>query len=263
MSGKAPTAKRTLHGTRRTARKKREGCLGRPKHEGPERRQEYTRCCLCQEPRHKMAGIQQLGARKGTERGDESPQPRPPSPAPVPPPHPFPRAFDLAGPRGHTPSLMNLLRFQKGKPVGTDGHGNRYYAAPLRPRRGTGAAKERRWVVYAKAKRGLKRGEVPPLPPGWSAWLHHAAARPRRDKRDRRRAPPPLAPGPRAPGGDSRPRSGGLPALAAGATGAAGRARPAPLRAKAPALARPCPNLPLRPLPPIDEPPDDPLHTFS
>ena len=73
---------------------------------------------------------------------------------------------------------MNLLRFQKGKPVGTDGHGNRYYAAPLRPRRGTGAAKERRWVVYAKAKRGLKRGEVPPLPPGWSAWLHHAAARP-------------------------------------------------------------------------------------
>ena len=158
---------------------------------------------------------------------------------------------------------MNLLRFQKGKPVGTDGHGNRYYAAPLRPRRGTGAAKERRWVVYAKAKRGLKRGEVPPLPPGWSAWLHHAAARPGEAGETAAEPPLHLPPGHELRGGDSRPRSGGLPALAAGATGAAGRARPAPLRAKAPALARPCPNLPLRPLPPIDEPPDDPLHTLS
>ncbi|MDA7984441.1 MAG: NADH-ubiquinone oxidoreductase subunit NDUFA12 family protein [Alphaproteobacteria bacterium] len=71
-------------------------------------------------------------------------------------------------------SAVNLLRFQfGGRLVGEDGEGNRYYAARSRGRRGTGEVSERRWVVYGGGRRGLGRGEVPGLPPGWGAWLHH------------------------------------------------------------------------------------------
>ncbi|MGR4000416.1 MAG: NADH-ubiquinone oxidoreductase subunit NDUFA12 family protein [Alphaproteobacteria bacterium] len=71
-------------------------------------------------------------------------------------------------------TAMNLLRFQNGKLLmGEDGDGNRYYTARSRVRRGSGNVSERRWVVYALARRGLGRGEVPPLPPAWQAWLHH------------------------------------------------------------------------------------------
>lgn len=68
--------------------------------------------------------------------------------------------------------LMNigtiLYTLLKGKPVGEDEYGNRYY-------RGTGIklhGKERRWVLY-KGK-----AEASKVPPEWHSWLHHTTAAP-------------------------------------------------------------------------------------
>lgn len=61
-------------------------------------------------------------------------------------------------------SLLNRLCITlRGRPVGTDPAGNRYFEQ-RRPRAG---ARPGRWVLYA--------GEVEAtaVPPEWHAWLHH------------------------------------------------------------------------------------------
>jgi len=47
--------------------------------------------------------------------------------------------------------------FRRGRKVGTDELGNRYYVS----------RDDRRWVIY----NGL--AEASRVPPGWNAWLHH------------------------------------------------------------------------------------------
>lgn len=67
-------------------------------------------------------------------------------------------------------SLGTLLftRF-RGRQVGQDAFGNRYYEE-RRPRQRQGSLmKARRWVLYVGAADGSK---VPPL---WNAWLHHSS----------------------------------------------------------------------------------------
>lgn len=56
--------------------------------------------------------------------------------------------------------LHTLLR---GKRVGIDSSGNRYYRA--KPRRGS--LRERRWVIYKN------KPEASAVPPEWHGWLHH------------------------------------------------------------------------------------------
>ena len=51
----------------------------------------------------------------------------------------------------------------KGKLVGIDSFGNKYYKA--KPRRGT--THDRRWVMYAQ------EAEASRVPPEWHGWLHH------------------------------------------------------------------------------------------
>lgn len=69
-------------------------------------------------------------------------------------------------------SLGTLLHtWIKGKLVGTDSAGNRYYEE-------RGAAKgsrARRWVVYAGEVEGSR------VPPEWHAWLHHTVSKPLTD----------------------------------------------------------------------------------
>jgi len=56
----------------------------------------------------------------------------------------------------------------RGKLVGTDSFGNRYYTAPKSSLHG----QQRRWVLY----RGLS--EASKVPPEWHAWLHHTTDKP-------------------------------------------------------------------------------------
>ena len=51
----------------------------------------------------------------------------------------------------------------KGKLVGKDSSGNRYYVEKGRPRRGA----PRRWVIYVGAAEASK------VPADWHAWLHY------------------------------------------------------------------------------------------
>ena len=53
----------------------------------------------------------------------------------------------------------------RGKLVGVDEFGNRYYCDPGRKRYG----RERRWVVYKG------EAEASKVPPEWHAWLHHTS----------------------------------------------------------------------------------------
>jgi len=62
-----------------------------------------------------------------------------------------------------TPFGTTLFTMWKGRLVGTDGEGNRYYEERGRPRR----RRARRWVVY----RG--DAEASRVPPDWHAWLHY------------------------------------------------------------------------------------------
>ncbi|MGH7094115.1 MAG: NADH:ubiquinone oxidoreductase subunit NDUFA12 [Stellaceae bacterium] len=63
--------------------------------------------------------------------------------------------------------LLTLLR---GKLVGSDAYGNKYYrlrgGAPTR-RGGGRFSRERRWVIYHGEPEGSK------VPSEWHAWLHH------------------------------------------------------------------------------------------
>ncbi len=51
-----------------------------------------------------------------------------------------------------------LHTWRRGKPVGEDAAGNRYFRDPRN---------DRRWVVY----NGYAEGSA--VPPGWNSWLHH------------------------------------------------------------------------------------------
>lgn len=65
--------------------------------------------------------------------------------------------------------MMRILTSMNGRPVGTDGAGNRYYESKkgLDP-----SGRRRRWVMYA--------GEVEAstIPPEWHAWLHYTTDEP-------------------------------------------------------------------------------------
>lgn len=60
-----------------------------------------------------------------------------------------------------------LFTWVKGKLVGTDPDGNRYYTERTQTR-----PRQRRWVIY-KGKPEASR-----VPPEWHAWLHHTAPAP-------------------------------------------------------------------------------------
>ena len=63
-----------------------------------------------------------------------------------------------------------LFTLWKGKLIGTDQFGNRYYRerSPRPLRRGGGFdSRNRRWVVYKG------EAEASKVPPEWHAWLHH------------------------------------------------------------------------------------------
>ncbi len=64
--------------------------------------------------------------------------------------------------------LHTLLR---GKKVGTDEFGNRYYRDRFGARRVDGRF-EKRWVLYRGA------AEASQVPPDWHAWLHQIVAEP-------------------------------------------------------------------------------------
>ena len=56
----------------------------------------------------------------------------------------------------------------KGRPVGVDHFGNRYFEQPIRRR----ALRARRWVIYAGSD------EASTVPAEWWGWLHHTADAP-------------------------------------------------------------------------------------
>lgn len=63
-----------------------------------------------------------------------------------------------------------LFTLWKGRRVGTDQFGNRYYLekSPRALQRGGGFdSRERRWVIYKG------EAEASKVPPEWHAWLHH------------------------------------------------------------------------------------------
>lgn len=57
-----------------------------------------------------------------------------------------------------------LFTLFRGRKVGTDGHGNRYFETRRAPR----GRRRRRWVLYKGGKR-----EASLVPPEWHGWLHH------------------------------------------------------------------------------------------
>ncbi len=63
--------------------------------------------------------------------------------------------------------IFFFTAFGRGRRVGQDSSGNRYYRA--KPRRGY--SRERRWVVYNGAP------EASRVPPEWHGWLHHQSDR--------------------------------------------------------------------------------------
>ncbi|MFA4993760.1 MAG: NADH-ubiquinone oxidoreductase subunit NDUFA12 family protein [Bdellovibrionales bacterium] len=66
-----------------------------------------------------------------------------------------------------------LQTFLRGKEVGRDSFGNRYYCERRKPRPSNGSRmRQKRWVLYA--------GEPDPtkVPPEWHIWLHYTAEAP-------------------------------------------------------------------------------------
>ena len=61
-----------------------------------------------------------------------------------------------------------LFTCLRGRRVGSDELGNRYFEDRLAPRHG----RRKRWVLYRQAD------EASLVPPGWNAWLHHNRAEP-------------------------------------------------------------------------------------
>ncbi|MCB1651239.1 MAG: NADH:ubiquinone oxidoreductase subunit NDUFA12 [Alphaproteobacteria bacterium] len=62
-----------------------------------------------------------------------------------------------------SPAHISLFTATRGRHVGTDALGNKYFRAPPRP----GYKRERRWVIYKGAP------EASMVPPGWHGWLHY------------------------------------------------------------------------------------------
>lgn len=63
-----------------------------------------------------------------------------------------------------SPVHINVFtKTSRGKHVGTDAFGNKYYTAKPRP----GYKRERRWVMYDGAPEASK------VPPEWHGWLHY------------------------------------------------------------------------------------------
>lgn len=62
-----------------------------------------------------------------------------------------------------------LLTLQRGKLVGSDEVGNRYYEDRRKPAAG---AKRRRWVIYAGETDSSR------VPPAWHGWLHYTVDAP-------------------------------------------------------------------------------------
>lgn len=70
----------------------------------------------------------------------------------------------------HVTIGTRLLTWLRGKFVGEDEYGNRYYCEPSQRDAKSNAknnGRERRWVIYAGDAEGSK------VPPVWHAWLHH------------------------------------------------------------------------------------------
>ena len=63
-----------------------------------------------------------------------------------------------------SPLHSRLTVALKGKFVGEDQYGNKYYAGKPRP----GYKLDRRWVIYANKDQDASR-----VPPEWHGWLHH------------------------------------------------------------------------------------------
>jgi NADH:ubiquinone oxidoreductase subunit len=64
---------------------------------------------------------------------------------------------------------VRFFTLRRGRLVGTDAQGNRYYE----DRKGTGLHnRARRWVIYSGEPEASK------VPPEWHGWLHHAYAAP-------------------------------------------------------------------------------------
>lgn len=61
-----------------------------------------------------------------------------------------------------------LFTWAKGKLIGTDSDGNRYY----QERRARSGHRQRRWVIYKG------RVEASRVPPEWHAWLHYTVDQP-------------------------------------------------------------------------------------
>ncbi|MGP1396971.1 MAG: NADH:ubiquinone oxidoreductase subunit NDUFA12 [Inquilinaceae bacterium] len=61
-------------------------------------------------------------------------------------------------------SFIGVLTSLRGKQIGKDEIGNRYF---VDPRSGDGRG-QRRWVMYAKGESEASR-----VPPEWHGWLHH------------------------------------------------------------------------------------------
>lgn len=68
-----------------------------------------------------------------------------------------------------------LFTWLKGKLVGTDTAGNRYYIERGSPKN----RRARRWVIYAGST------EASAVPPEWHAWLHHTVDAPLTDSERR------------------------------------------------------------------------------
>jgi NADH:ubiquinone oxidoreductase subunit len=60
-----------------------------------------------------------------------------------------------------------LFTLFRGKPVGVDSFGNRYYTAS----RSFGPRAERRWVIYKG------EADASAIPPEWHAWIHYTTDR--------------------------------------------------------------------------------------
>lgn len=63
-----------------------------------------------------------------------------------------------------------LFTMFRGRPVGQDAAGNRYYEEKTHAK---GQLRQRRWVMYAG---GIE--EASAVPPEWHAWLHYTTAAP-------------------------------------------------------------------------------------
>ena len=65
---------------------------------------------------------------------------------------------------------IRLLIWFKGKFVGNDSFGNRYYEE--KPKSVNGTRQARRWIIYKSEYDASK------IPPEWHAWLHYRADKP-------------------------------------------------------------------------------------